>query len=92
MYLFITLCHSFIFHLLVAHHGTVEVWQEEMRLALNGLVQIAQGIVQVLYEIKVERTGKTLADIERDTDRDNFLSADAAAEYGLIDKVIEKRP
>ncbi|MBQ9736137.1 MAG: ATP-dependent Clp endopeptidase proteolytic subunit ClpP [Clostridia bacterium] len=45
-----------------------------------------------LNKILAERTGKTLAEIERDTDRDNFLSADAAAEYGLIDKVIEKRP
>ena len=39
-----------------------------------------------------ENTGKPLSDIERDTDRDNFLSAAAAAEYGLIDKVIAKRP
>ena len=39
-----------------------------------------------------ENTGKPLSDLERDTDRDNFLSAAAAAEYGLIDKVIAKRP
>ena len=45
-----------------------------------------------LNRILAERTGKTLAEIERDTDRDNFLSAEAAAEYGLIDRVIEKRP
>ena len=42
--------------------------------------------------ILAERTGRTLAEIERDTERDNFLTAEAAAEYGLIDKVIEKRP
>ncbi len=45
-----------------------------------------------LNRILAERTGKTLAEIEKDTDRDNFLSAAAAAEYGLIDRVIEKRP
>ncbi len=45
-----------------------------------------------LNRILSENTGKPLADIERDTDRDNFLSAAAAAEYGLIDKVIAKRP
>ena len=45
-----------------------------------------------LNEILAERTGRTLAEIERDTERDNFLTAIAAAEYGLIDKVIEKRP
>ena len=36
-------------------------------------------------------TGKPIEDIERDTERDNFLSADEAAEYGLIDKVITKK-
>lgn len=45
-----------------------------------------------LNRILSENTGKSLSDIERDTDRDNFLSAAAAAEYGLIDKVIAKRP
>ncbi len=45
-----------------------------------------------LNRILAERTGRTLEEIERDTDRDNFLSAFDAAEYGLIDKVIEKRP
>ena len=45
-----------------------------------------------LNMILAERTGRTLAEIERDTERDNFLTAEAAAQYGLIDKVIEKRP
>ncbi len=45
-----------------------------------------------LNRILSENTGKPLSDIERDIDRDNFLSAAAAAEYGLIDKVIAKRP
>ncbi len=45
-----------------------------------------------LNQILAERTGRTLAEIERDTERDNFLTAEAAANYGLIDKVIEKRP
>ena len=44
-----------------------------------------------LNTILAERTGRSLEEIARDTERDNFLSADAAAEYGLIDKVIEKR-
>ncbi|MCQ2454841.1 MAG: ATP-dependent Clp endopeptidase proteolytic subunit ClpP [Clostridia bacterium] len=44
-----------------------------------------------LNTILSERTGKPLEIIERDTDRDNFMSADEAAEYGLIDKVITKR-
>lgn len=44
-----------------------------------------------LNKILSERTGKSLEVIEKDTDRDNFLSAQQALEYGLIDKVIEKR-
>ena len=43
-----------------------------------------------LNEILAANTGKPLDVIERDTDRDNFMSAAEAAAYGLIDKVIEK--
>jgi ATP-dependent Clp protease protease subunit len=44
-----------------------------------------------LNTILAERTGRALEEIERDTERDNFMSAKEAMEYGLIDKVIEKR-
>ncbi|MCM3746743.1 ATP-dependent Clp endopeptidase proteolytic subunit ClpP [Paenibacillus pasadenensis] len=43
---------------------------------------------QKLNQIYVERTGQPYEKIERDTDRDNFLSADEALAYGLIDKVV----
>lgn len=43
-----------------------------------------------LNKIMAGYTGKDLAQIERDTDRDNFMSADEALAYGIIDKVIEK--
>jgi len=43
---------------------------------------------QKLNEIYVERTGQPYDKIDRDTDRDNFMSAQDALEYGLIDKVI----
>ncbi|MBR5295371.1 MAG: ATP-dependent Clp endopeptidase proteolytic subunit ClpP [Clostridia bacterium] len=46
---------------------------------------------ETLNKILAENTGKDLAQIEKDTDRDNFLTAAQALEYGLIDKVIEKR-
>lgn len=42
-----------------------------------------------LNRILSERTGQPLERIEKDTDRDYFMSAAAAAEYGLIDKVLE---
>lgn len=44
-----------------------------------------------LNKILAKNTGKPLSVIEKDTDRDNFLSAEAAKEYGLIDRVIERR-
>ena len=42
-----------------------------------------------LNKILAERTGQPLDKIERDTDRDNFMTADEAAEYGLVDEVME---
>ncbi len=44
-----------------------------------------------LNKILAENTGQPLEKIERDTERDYYLSAAESAEYGLIDKVIEKR-
>jgi len=43
-----------------------------------------------LNKILSERTGQTLETIEKDTDRDNFMSAIEAKEYGIVDEVIEK--
>jgi len=45
-----------------------------------------------LNTILAERTGQPLERIQKDTDRDNFLSAAEAVEYGLIDKVITSEP
>lgn len=44
-----------------------------------------------LNKILAERTGQPLEVIERDTDRDNFMTAEKAKEYGLIDSVIPAR-
>ncbi len=46
---------------------------------------------QRLNEMLARHTGQPIEAIERDTDRDNFLSADAAVKYGLADQVLEKR-
>lgn len=45
-----------------------------------------------LNNIYAERTGQPLAKIEKDMDRDFFMSAEESKEYGLIDRVIEERP
>lgn len=45
-----------------------------------------------LNKIIAKHTGKLLKQVEKDTDRDNYLTAQDALKYGLIDKIIEKRP
>src|SRR4030088_2659826 len=44
-----------------------------------------------LNYILAEKTGRSVEQISKDTDRDNFMSADEASEYGLIDKVLTSR-
>ncbi|OUQ85391.1 ATP-dependent Clp endopeptidase, proteolytic subunit ClpP [Brevibacillus brevis] len=44
-----------------------------------------------LNEILSERTGQTYERVEQDTDRDNFMSAEEAKAYGLIDSIIERK-
>lgn len=45
-----------------------------------------------LNRIIAKHTGQSLKTVEKDTDRDNFLTAEEALKYGIIDKIIEKRP
>lgn len=45
-----------------------------------------------LNEILAKNSGKPVEIVERDTDRDNYLSAEEAQEYGLIDRIFVKRP
>lgn len=47
-------------------------------------------IRHMLNEILSQRTGKSMEQVENDTERDNFMSASEAVEYGLIDKVITR--
>ena len=45
-----------------------------------------------LNEILIRHTGKSLDQVEKDTDRDNFMAAEEARDYGLVDKVLERMP
>jgi len=45
-----------------------------------------------LNEILAKHTGQTIERIQKDSDRDNFMEAQAAVEYGLVDNVLAKRP
>lgn len=44
-----------------------------------------------LNELIAKHTGKKVTEVEKDTDRDNFMSAEQALEYGLIDKIVRSR-
>ena len=61
----------------------------------NSDIQIAakesQKWQNLLYKILAENTGKTFEEIERDADRDHWLMASEALEYGLIDEIIRKK-
>jgi ATP-dependent Clp protease, protease subunit len=46
---------------------------------------------QRLNEIMAKHTGQDIATVEKDTDRDNFLSAEEAQKYGIIDRILENR-
>ncbi|MBT9312988.1 ATP-dependent Clp protease proteolytic subunit [Leptothoe kymatousa] len=59
----------------------------DIEIEANHIVQIKRR----LNGLMAEHTGQTLDKIEKDTDRDNFMSAAEAKEYGLIDRVIEER-
>ncbi len=48
------------------------------------------GLKTILNEILAERTGQKIEKIDRDTDRDNYMTAKVAKEYGLIDEVLVK--
>ncbi|MBU2523823.1 ATP-dependent Clp endopeptidase proteolytic subunit ClpP [Patescibacteria group bacterium] len=45
-----------------------------------------------LNDIIAKHSGQKMAQVEKDTDRDNFLSAEDAVKYGLVDRIINKRP
>ena len=47
---------------------------------------------KLLNKILSENSGKPFETVEKDTDRDNYLSAEEAKEYGLIDEIFYKRP
>ena len=49
-------------------------------------------IKQRMNEILIKHTGQSLEKIQADTDRDNFMLADEAKSYGLIDQILEKMP
>ena len=60
----------------------------DIEIHAKWILQIKERLNQILSE----RTGQPLEKINADTERDNFMSAMEAKEYGLVDEVIEQRP
>jgi ATP-dependent Clp protease protease subunit len=56
-------------------------------------IQVAEmaRLEKVLYEILAKSTGHSIERIEKDCDRDNFMSATEAKQYGLIDDVTDRK-
>ncbi len=67
--------------------GGVQGQAEDIRITAEHILEIRKRLNHLLSKY----TGKTLKRIEKDTDRDNYLSAEEALEYGIIDEVLEKR-
>ncbi|MCT4685877.1 ATP-dependent Clp endopeptidase proteolytic subunit ClpP [Vallitalea sp.] len=67
--------------------GGIQGQAVDIKIHADRIIEIREKLNRILSE----KTGQPLEVIERDTDRDNFLTAEAAKEYGLIDKVFEKR-
>lgn len=60
---------------------------EDVKIQAEWLLKTREKLNRILSE----NTGRTLKTIAADTDRDNFMSAEEAADYGIIDKVIRER-
>ena len=67
--------------------GGMQGQASDMEIHANHIIKTKDKINKIL----AEKTGQSLEQIIKDTDRDNFLSADEAVKYGLIDKVMEHR-
>ena len=67
--------------------GGVKGQAEDIRIHAEWILKTREKLNRILSE----NTGQPFEKVAADTDRDNFMSADEAAEYGIIDKVIKDR-
>ncbi|EQJ78737.1 ATP-dependent Clp protease proteolytic subunit [Clostridioides difficile P48] len=58
----------------------------DVKIAVDNILKIKERLDKILSE----NTGKSIEDIRRDTDRDNFMTALEAKEYGLIDYIMNR--
>ena len=68
--------------------GGMQGQASDIKIHADHIIRIREKLNRILSE----QTGHSYAEISRDTERDNFMTAKEACEYGLIDRVIEHRP
>ncbi|HLR53590.1 MAG TPA: ATP-dependent Clp endopeptidase proteolytic subunit ClpP [Pseudogracilibacillus sp.] len=67
--------------------GGTQGQASDIEIHANRIIEMREKINQIL----ADRTGQSIDVVRKDTDRDNFMSADKAKDYGLIDQVLEKK-
>ncbi|MBE6651103.1 MAG: ATP-dependent Clp endopeptidase proteolytic subunit ClpP [Ruminococcaceae bacterium] len=67
--------------------GGMQGQASDIKIHADHILRIRNNMNSILASV----TGKDISEIERDTERDNFMTSAEAVEYGLIDKVIDKR-
>ncbi|NLF47629.1 MAG: ATP-dependent Clp endopeptidase proteolytic subunit ClpP [Clostridiales bacterium] len=67
--------------------GGISGQAEDIRIHAEWIIKTRAKLNRILCE----NTGQNMKKVEKDTDRDNFMSSEEAKEYGIIDKVIESR-
>jgi ATP-dependent Clp protease protease subunit len=76
-------------HMIHQPSGGARGMQSDIEIQYKEITKM-KDVLTKLY-VKHNTKGKTYAEFERDMDRDTFMSAEEALEYGLIDKIIDKR-
>jgi ATP-dependent Clp protease protease subunit len=77
-------------HMIHQPSGGARGMQSDIEIQYKEITKMKQVLTE-LY-VKHNSAGKTYKDFEHDMDRDTFMSADEALAYGLVDKIIDKRP
>jgi len=77
-------------HMIHQPSGGTRGMASDIEISYKEIMHMKQMLTE-LY-VKHNSKGKTYADFEKDMDRDTFMSAQQALDYGLVDKVIDKRP
>ncbi len=67
--------------------GGIEGQATEIEISAKHILKIKEKLNKIL----AKHTGQSVAKIEKDTDRDFYMTADEAKDYGIVDEIIEKR-